>query len=334
MYPISDSYCTTTKPEFPYLTGRHLSLRSHQPPPPTTISVYLNPKTAHERESLHPLARCLRHPPLPGKDGQVTAKLQIIRPIRAGDNHNAQLIAVRVQSSSSDNLPRETDLVAKIYDPLYFDHEQDDADPLLCVDRDYSHETAAYTALSTLQGGVIPKYFGSFSIKIRHKPTAYRFVRLILIEFISGRSMRELETANLSMPIRQTIMKAVIDAETLMYTHNILHMDMRPANIIVCRDAEVRRVVIIDFGRCCIGRHPLPQLHQKYLPGTRISPLLRWNEPMGLLGSWVDWKWRPWLEIVYEPKREFITEYMKSLWLPPEPEPIERPTIDYSKLVK
>lgn len=28
-------------------------------------------------------------------------------------------------------------LVAKLYDPLYFDQDQDDADPFLCVNRDY-----------------------------------------------------------------------------------------------------------------------------------------------------------------------------------------------------
>jgi serine/threonine protein kinase len=326
MYPISDSYCTknrVSKPSLPYQPGRHLTLLSHQPPAPTTFDCSLNSKTADERRSKHPLARCLSHSPLPGKDGHHTAELVICRPIRVGDEHSAQVMAVRVKSSSSNDLPTDTDLAAKIYDPLYFDHEQDEADPFLCVDRDYSHETAAYTALSTLQGGIIPKYFGSFSIKLRAGPT-FRTVRLILFEFIPGQSMRQLSSAKLSQPIRQTIMKAVIDAESLIYTHNVVHMDMRPANVLICGIPQVQRVVIIDFGQCAIGRHPLRQYHQKYLPGVPISPLLRWNKPRGNFESWIDWDWLAWLNHVYEPTRASITDDMRSLFLPP-PEPLYEP---------
>jgi serine/threonine protein kinase len=225
-----------------------LALLSHHLPAPTTFRCFLDFEAARERESVHPLARCLRHPPLPGIDGEDTAELQIVRPIRAEDNHSAEVVAVRVQSSSSNNLPRDADLVAKIDDPLYFDHEQDEANPFLCVDRDYSHETAAYRALSKLQGAVIPKYFGSFSIQTSAGPTGFRIMRLILFELIPGRSMRQLSPDHLSQPIRQTIMKAAIDAESLINIHNITHMDVRPANILVRGDAQVGRVVIIDFG--------------------------------------------------------------------------------------
>ena len=324
MYPFSQSYCkrtNTSKPNLPYLAGSRLTLRSHQPPTPTTADRSLGPESARERETIHPLVRCLRHPPLPGKDGQVTAELQIIRPIRVEDNHSAQVVIIRVQSSSSDILPRDIDLVAKIYDPLYFDHEQDDADPFICVDHAYSRETAAYTTLKRLQGGIIPKYFGSFSIKISADTTHFRSVRLILIEFIPGRSMKQLSSANLSKPTRQTIMKKAIDAESLVYTHNIWHMDVRPSNILVCGGTEAKRVVIIDFGRCAIGRHPLPFLHQEYLPNVPISPLLRWSKPRGPFESWIDWDWRPWLEHVYGSTRASITKEMESLWLPSEPEP-------------
>lgn len=326
--PISASYYQKTresKPAFPYLVGTSLTLRSHQPPsPPPFASCAHNYHTARERESVHPLKRCLLRPPLPGKHGQVTAELQITRTIRAGDNTSAQVVAVRVQSSSSNNLPKDTDLMAKIYDPLYFDHDQDDADPFLAVESAYSHETAAYKALSILQGGVIPKYFGSFSMKIRAGPTAFRSVGLILIERIQGCSMQQLSPVNLSQLIRQTIMKTVIDTESLIYTHNIIHRDLRPANVLVRNDTEARRIVIIDFGKCVLGRHPVPELRQKYLPGVPISPLLRWHEPRQKFQPWIDWAWEPWLEHVYGSTRASITENMKSLWLPPPP-PIPRP---------
>ncbi len=338
MYSLSDSYCERTgasKPSFPYLVGGHLTLRSHQPPAPTTGSRSLTPELARERESVHPLDRCLRHPPLQGKDGLDTVEVQITGAIRAADNHSAQVVAIRVQSSSCDQLPRDSDLVAKIYDPLYFDHDQDDVDPFLCVDYAYTHETTAYSALSALQGGIIPSYYGSFSIKLPARENVLRSVRLILIELISGQTMQQLIPANLPQPNRQSIMKAVIDAESLIYTHNIWHMDVRPANILVRESTRIGRVVIIDFGRCAVGRHALPHLHQVYLPNVPISPLLRWRKPKRSFQAWVDWDWLPWLERLYASTRASITEEMKSLWLPPKPEaPCEPPNVDPSRIPK
>ena len=264
MHSISDSFCqrtNTSKPALPYLLGKCLTIRSHEPPAPTTGRRTYNPETARERETLHPLIRCQRHPPLPGKDGQVMAEVEIIRPIRAGDKYSTQLVAVRVKSSC-DKLPKDIDVVAKIYDPLYFDHDQDDADPFPYLDHDYSHEAAAYKALAELQGGIIPKFFGSFSIRIPVDTTAFRSVRLILIEFIPGHSIQQLGSANLSQPLRQTIMKEVINAESLIYTNNVLHQDMRPSNVLICGVPELKRIVIIDFGHTVLGRHAIPSLHK------------------------------------------------------------------------
>ncbi|OAX78680.1 hypothetical protein ACJ72_07011 [Emergomyces africanus] len=78
-----------------------------------------------------------------GSDGSTTANLEIIDAIRASDNQSAKLVVVLVKADM------KLLILAKIYDPLYYDHEQDDADPFLCVDRDYSPETAVYNALPT-----------------------------------------------------------------------------------------------------------------------------------------------------------------------------------------
>lgn len=39
--------------------------------------------------------------------------------------------------------------MAKLYDPLYFDHEEIDVDPFRFVDVEYTSEYAAYWLLST-----------------------------------------------------------------------------------------------------------------------------------------------------------------------------------------
>ncbi|MCJ1260007.1 hypothetical protein MMC24_007847 [Lignoscripta atroalba] len=228
-------------------------------------------------------------------------------------------------------------LLAKFYDPLYYDHDQDDVDPFLCVDRDYSHETAAYTALAKLQGKVIPKYYGSYSLELSVNKTTKRFVRLILMELVPGSSMQQLDPVNSSQRERQTIVKSVVDIESLIYTHNVFHRDVFPRNILILdRNARSRygKVVIIDLASSDIGRSRFPEIpaeEDKFLPGVPISPLLRWNEarwpdPQTRFGTWVDWAWQPWLEHHYGSTRASITDEMRSIWLPfsftsPPPEP-------------
>lgn len=332
-YPLSASFCAkfhSPKPPLPYLTGQKLVLRSHTPPSPTVGSCALNPITANERESKHPLERCLLHPPLPGSDRRHAVLMEITATIRVGDDQCAQLAAVQVLNvtpTTIHGLPTNQTLVAKLYDPLYFDHEQDDADPFLCVDRDYSHETAAYTALSKLQGTVIPKYYGSYSLEIPVDATNKRFVRLILIESIPGTSMQQLDPVGFSQLERQIIMKAVIDAESLIYAHDVQHKDIHPRNIIVLGNFEPshsRKVVLIDFGKSIVGRSRFPEdpmEERQYLQGIPITPLLRWNEAwwpylQTSFGAWIDWDWQPWLGYNYASTSASITEKMRSVWLP------------------
>lgn len=339
---MSTSFCAKfdiPKPPLSYLTGRRLVVRSHYPPWPTISGCALNPDTAYERESKHLLERCLLQPPLPGLDGLHIVHREITGTVRIGDNQSAQLAAVqvlKVTPTTTYGLPTNLTLVAKLYDSLYFDHDQDDVDIFLCVNRDYSRETAAYTALSKLQGTVIPKHYGTYSLEIPVDETEKRFVWLILIELIPGTSMQQLDPADFLRRERQMIMKTVVNAEPLIYTHNVKHRDIYPRNIIVLgkvAPTRSRRVVFIDFGKSVVGRSRFPEdptEEQQYFPGVPITPLLRWNEvwwPYLLtFGSWIDWDWQSWLEYYYGSTRPSITEKMRSVWLPdfltsPPPKP-------------
>ena len=309
-----------SKPEIPYTPGKQLLVRSHEPSVPTRLINCSNLyESARERERVHPLDRCLLHPPMEGRLGQTQLDLRINRLIRVGDNKRAQVVVVQVQSSTSSNLPKGIILVAKIYDPLYFT-DQDDADPFVCMDRDYRSETAAYNSLHELQGDIIPKFYGSFTFNLPVKVIRSRAVRLTLLELIHGRSMTQLNPAEFSRSERQKIMKQVIDAESLIYQHNILHMDMRSSNVIICRDqtGKILRLVIIDFGQCFIGRHPVSYLfpEKDFLEGVSISPLLRWKSHRDTFDPWVDWNWTSWLNKVYESTKPSITAHMRSIWDP------------------
>ncbi|KAK9491679.1 hypothetical protein V1508DRAFT_463020 [Lipomyces doorenjongii] len=179
-YSLSDSFCTKfniSKPILPYYPGQQFTVVSHDPPEPAKGSCALNIHAAQERESKRPLERCILHPPLPGSVGPTTVYLKILETVRLGDNQSAQIAKVQVITLSH------------FYDSLYFDHEQDDANPFLCVDRDHSHEAAAYKALSVLQASTIPIYYGSYSMELPADATV-RSGRLILMELVPGISIQ------------------------------------------------------------------------------------------------------------------------------------------------
>ena len=129
MAPQDESY-RITKPELPYVVGRELTVNSHSPPVPQPedepIECMYDRKTIRQWKLVSPLLRCVINRPLPGNPGNGRAKLEIVQHIRAGDKKSAQVVLVQVISSSTTELEKAKRLVAKIYDPLYFDHEQDD----------------------------------------------------------------------------------------------------------------------------------------------------------------------------------------------------------------
>ncbi|EEH23005.2 hypothetical protein PABG_05216 [Paracoccidioides brasiliensis Pb03] len=110
---------------------------------------------------MHPLDRCIKHPPLAGSDGPTTAELKMVGAVRIGDNQQCPAgYCSNLSYFASEMCCRRTqNLLAKIYDHslLRSLNKQDDADPFLCVDRDYASETAVYLTLPQLYGTVIPK---------------------------------------------------------------------------------------------------------------------------------------------------------------------------------
>ena len=140
-----------------------------------------------------PLQRCVANRPLRGNPGQRRAKLNIF--VQGIDKKSAQIVLIQVISSSTTELEKAKRLIAKIYDPLYFDHEQDDVNPFPAVDLVYTHEAAAYEKLKPLQGRIIPRYIASYSLSWPVNKNRSCDVRLILLDFVPGTLMQRLEPA-------------------------------------------------------------------------------------------------------------------------------------------
>ena len=154
-------------------------------------------------------------------------------------------------------------MVAKIYDPLYYpaldDYTGERADVVELADRDYSREAAVYDELEDLWGTMVPQYHGSWTFNLpTNTALGIRPVRLILIELIDGVCMRDLNPKKLTEKQRSNIMVKVIEAETIItYRGGVRHRDLAPRNVICSGrnfDSPELRVAIIDFNISIIFR--------------------------------------------------------------------------------
>ena len=342
------------KPPFPYKVGAKIQVRAHKPPSLSPMRWPIDSKDVAEWEDFSPLERCLKHPPPPGTYDKGSASLEILESIYAADEKNAQLVLVRVRPGAKEDvsggklpssLPPESTLVAKFYDPLYYDHDQHDSDPFKNVNSSYLFEVGAYTRLSNMQGTAIPKFYGSFTTSfpvpiegmeegIEEGQT--REVRLILMEFIRGSRMLDANPQDYTQQQRQDIMGSVVDADTTIYANDIMLLDLYPRNVMLPQDnqtckaapgstqspsrSQTRPAVLIDFDTVHLGRNSPGRLslmgEQYYMPGTVISPILRWAQPRkyNRFAAWVDWNWEEWIAERYARDKPTITEEMKKIW--------------------
>ncbi|EYE91199.1 uncharacterized protein EURHEDRAFT_547143 [Aspergillus ruber CBS 135680] len=166
-------------------------------------------------------------------------------------------------------------VVAKLYIFIYMDDDGFYTNPFLVADKEYTNETAAYQALSGLQGSKIPLYYRTYSldIPVPGPKEDKRSVRLILIDFIPEPFMLEAEPCGFSQEARQKIMKS-----------NMSFCDLHPRNIMLTD----RGTVFIDLGDI-----------DQVIPGMYISPLLWWREAQDRtyrFENWIEWDWQRWLE--------------------------------------
>lgn len=317
------------KPRIPYVQGWCFNVQQHIPPPPIELNPAIECTVEEVSESIKmkesdPFELCLHNSPLPGVHGPSSLQLQINDTIRVGDRHHAQLVVVEVLTAnpSVKGLSQGQQVVAKIYDPMYIDDDEFYINPFLAADKDYTYETAAYTAFEDLQGSAIPQYYGSYSLNIPLEQTEHkRQVRLILMEFIPGSSMQSLNPKNIPQRIRQSLMKSIIEFDTLVYSRNIVLADLHPRNIIAVDD----RAVFIDFAGAYIGMGALyiQNLFKsfEFRFGNYVSPLLRWNDHHNQVREfddwYYDWEWQPWLQTEFADTAHAITPGMLNHFLPP-----------------
>ncbi|CAN6618848.1 hypothetical protein TRVA0_007S02366 [Trichomonascus vanleenenianus] len=316
-----------SKPPAPYVMDMKFTVQQHIAPPPLPESRncrLASKDRLEEQRTLTWIERCLRHPPLAGELGSGTIDLEVLDTFKVGEGQVEQVFIVEAQSAL-ESIQRGQKLVAKVYDPLYLEKGETLLDPFYIADEHYGREVSFYHQFPDYQGGLIPKFYGSFSLDLRipesflkgidNQGLKTRQVRLILIEFIPGTSMCQTNPKDFSQQTRQRMMKSVVDFESSVYQQGITLRDLWPRNIIVTAPeiSRERELVFVDFAMIVYHDSMVYQLPPEYVfIGTYISPLLRWKKCMvEELGDWIDWQWYPWVNAEYAHTKKLITVKMR-----------------------
>ena len=258
-----------------------------------------------ERETMPPLERSQKRPPLPG--GPVNSqplRLRILEPIVAGADCHAQLMRAQAEGKFGSK-----ELLAKIFDPmldrdLHSPWDQTENDPFLYADYVYSRETAAYERLGSLWGSRVPTFYGSYTFPVEVAPRVHRDMRMILMEYVGGVCLSALRPARLSQQARQNILRQVIITESLAYEEGVEHDDVSPRNFLIrsssadCFTDINLMVAMLDF-ECANLMDPKDgSSSPSPSPPSRWAET-DWNAHDFFAEGWIDWDWRPWVSDLF-----------------------------------
>lgn len=297
------------RPENPYSKGQSIEIRKHTACHPfgedyPYYEGVREPASERELRGKTLVELCLDRPPFEGQAAadDESRTLEIVEEIRRKDDGGAQVVLCRF----SDD---EKQLVAKIYDPLYYgfaDRMWSDRprDVTYEADKDYSREVAAYSELDEQLGGTdIPKYHGSWTFQLHldvPDGRKIRDVRLILMEHIEGRPMTDLKPEAFSESVGLDLVRRMVEAEVRVQFAGVRHGDVSQRNVMVCLAGtdKIGRIALIDFNFAVVTR--LENFEQQFddlnrRPKTKRPPNpidMWWGGALyGVAGEWFPKSW-------------------------------------------
>lgn len=241
--------------------------------------------------------------------------MEIIEQIACEDGRGAQLVRCILDGN------RDQTFVAKIFDPLYYNFVSKEtgfpADVTYSADHDYSREAGAYQQLQKagVDGELVPKYFGSwtFDMDLYGEPEVRRPVRMILLEWVPGHSMRQVlkspDFARMSPQHRLDILGAAMEAYCLVDFHGVEHGDFAPRNVLLVGsdvDIQMPKVMLIDFNYATI--YTDPNSRRKSF-GTEL-PL----SPRHLLWECCPEEFEAWCPVPHRLREEVFKGWLKRRW--------------------
>lgn len=241
---------------------------------------------------------------MPGQTSEEDAPetLHIIERIRVADDSGAQLVVCRLGDDP-------VELVAKIYDPLYYGFidpmwKDIPRDVSAKADKNYCYEVAAYLELDGHFGGKeIPKFHGSWTfqlpLELSDGSIVMRDVRMILMEWIDGETMQGARPERFAESVRLDAIAHIFEMYNRIVFAGVKHDDLYQCNIMVCEGTAPRtieRIVLIDFSFSTVTR--LDNFEEKYgqrpvLPKPRNPAVMLWDVGWlyGRFGNWAPASW-------------------------------------------
>jgi len=127
---------------------------------------------------------------------------------------------------------------------------------------------------------------------------------LILMEFIDGVCMQDLDPTGFTEDERSNIMVKAMDAEIAIFFHGVVQRDFAPRNVVLrgnIRSTDLQ-VVILDFRASVVTRLGYYSLNPRDFGKLPPSPILRWSIDFPDFGDWVpptrekfnEWLWKHW----------------------------------------
>lgn len=298
------------RPTNPYKQGQVLEIRKHTACPPFGSDYPHYEGVPEETSERHlrgtTLAElCLDRPAPRGETvtNEEPQTLEIVKEIQCGDDSGAQIVVCRFSGSQDE-------VVAKIYDPLYygFAHRMWSNQPRDVVyeaHMDYCREVAAYAELDDMLGGKeIPKYYGSWTIQLPldipgREPTL-RDIPLVLMEYIRGTQMTYLNPESVPESVRMEIVTRLVETRSKIHFAGVRHRDVSQRNIIVClvEPDVVERVAFVDFNFAVVDR--LDNFEEQFRgmerdpkPNKLPNPIDAWwgGTLYGVAGEWLPKSW-------------------------------------------
>ncbi|KAL2138412.1 hypothetical protein VTI28DRAFT_6846 [Corynascus sepedonium] len=295
------------RPPLPYMSVFTITITEHVPPRPFGLP------------SVYPFTE----PPYDTSDEHLKTLTQtelVVNGPPLEADKDIHSVASKKPAEATLKVERPIAAVAKIFDPLYYSFENENAPhrpvaTTLVADSHYSIEAAAYTHLQETghTGGFAPEYYGSwtFELPIRHRGIQHeRYVRLLLIEYIDGVCMRDLcyrESAALDFTEehRLDVLARILDGDTKLEHSGIDQCDLLPRNIMLKLEPEaedplgkgqprvVQRAVLIDYNISVVYHLSLEEWKYRESTELPLNPIdVFWSTSLDDFGYWVPQSWQ------------------------------------------
>ncbi|CAN6645241.1 hypothetical protein TRVA0_021S00342 [Trichomonascus vanleenenianus] len=295
---------------FPLKLHQEITLRSHTPP--NLMESYKRLRHIFHRgrvdlNDLPMLDTVLEVPPLPGQEGEDEIKIKLLEEIVPPEEDCQRLFMAEITSAHVPQMDGDSNgmkVVAELFDPLTIVGN----DASVQSDLTYISTATCYKLLKDLQGKLIPKYYGSYTMKVPvkdHPNHPDRDVRVILREYIEGTVLNNIDPKSFNREERQRLMEKIIEIEQEFDDRGVgIRWNYRPRSVILVNKINMQ-MVVWSLGLAKFGPDLQQPTYQEkdYIPGKLASPLLKWSKVelrASEFDAFVDWDWIEWLKKKYD----------------------------------